>query len=144
MAWLAVAKGVASSIFGGGKMSENIMDVAKGVGTWIDQGKLTKEEMQEYNQLNMKWQDKFMEQNIEQNSKRSEARRQLATLLIKAVLVFLAWAGAIYPFSKEYAAFILSLVVVLGSSKIVIAIVVFYFGYYGVQSIIGTAKKKKE
>lgn len=69
-----------------------------------------------------------------ENSIRSITRRILAVLIMGTFLLFLIGAGSLYPFVPAWSAFLLSLAKEL--SNLVLAVAVFYFGYFGIQQIV--------
>lgn len=77
----------------------------------------------------------------DENSIRSKARRILAILIVGHELLFLDLAAIAYIFSKpEVGKLFLGLAATLAAATT--AVVIFYFGYYGVQNIIGKIKDK--
>ncbi|WP_297096383.1 hypothetical protein [uncultured Draconibacterium sp.] len=79
--------------------------------------------------------------NSDENSARSVTRRILAIMFSSIFLFLLLCAGAVYFFDETYAGFLFDL------SKsifpLVSGILLFYFGYYGINSVIKTNSKNK-
>ena len=79
--------------------------------------------------------------NSDENSARSKTRRILAIMFAAIFLFLLLCSGAVYLINETYANFLFEL------SKsifpLVSGILLFYFGYYGVNSIIKTNSKNK-
>ena len=79
--------------------------------------------------------------NVDETSARSITRRILAIMFASVYLGLLLAAAVMYTCNPDYAAFLFQL-----SEKLfalVSGIMLFYFGYYGVKSIVETNKKNK-
>ena len=103
---------------------------------------LTEEEKIQYKQKGMDQFLEFQKLNAEQNSERSKARREIALLIIQAQALQLFVIGTAWLFNKEWAEFMLKLNTALKFGTAFFAVIVFYFGYYGVQGAIEKYKKK--
>ena len=117
-------------------------DVVKGVSKGLDVMVFTNEERAE---LNFKIGDqvtKFVEMTLNENTARSKTRRYIAVLFVYLFAALLIAAAIFWKFDKDYSDFLLALA--KEQSTIVMTIVVFYFGYYGFQKVIGDRAKKKK
>lgn len=74
----------------------------------------------------------------EENTARSITRRYLAILFAGVFLFLILAAAGIWYFNVEYAAFLWELAKTL--APYVGGIMLFYFGYYGIKSVVKTAK----
>jgi divalent metal cation (Fe/Co/Zn/Cd) transporter len=109
----------------------NPMKVLKGIGGFIDESFLSKEEVQKAIVEHAKT-------TLKESTPRSLTRRYIAVSFIGVFLFLVLGAAGSYFFNKEYAEFIFKIIDNLFG--IVITIVIFYFGgYYG-----GKFIKKKE
>lgn len=72
-----------------------------------------------------------------ESTDRARTRRSLAWWIMGEFLVFLALAVMVWPFSNDYAAYILSVAAVM--SALVSGVGIFYFGYYGASQTISKA-----
>jgi hypothetical protein len=70
-----------------------------------------------------------------ESSIRSITRRILAVLIMGTFLSFLVGSAIAWPFIPAWSAFLLGLAKEL--SNLVLAVAIFYFGYYGVKQIAG-------
>lgn len=116
----------------------NIVD---GIKEGLDNWNLSDEEKIQYMQGGFKLQLKFMEQNVEQNSLRSQARREIAKNIVNFQLAMIAFMALIWKYDPKWAEYLLKLNVETKLGLAFIAVIVFYFGYYGVQGMIAKAKK---
>jgi len=118
------------------------VDTVADIRSAIDVLILTEEERIQYGQKGMDQFLEFQKLNMEQNSERSKARREIAFLIVKAQLLQLFVIGTAWMFNKEWAEFLLKLNTALKVGAAFFAAIVFYFGYYGVQGAIDKYKKK--
>lgn len=76
----------------------------------------------------------------DENSIRSITRRILAVSIMSTFLFLLIMAAFTWPWMPAWSAYLLLLVKSL--SNLVLAVAVFYFGYYGVAKVINGSGKK--
>ncbi len=126
----------------GGRAADAAVDTVGDIRSAIDVLVLTEEEKIQYGQKGMDQFLEFQKLNMEQNSERSKARREIAFLIVKAQLLQLFVIGAAWVINKEWAEFLLKLNTALKIGAAFFAAIVFYFGYYGVQGAIDKYKKK--
>lgn len=120
------------------KTLDKLIDGAMSAG---DKLILTEEERLDYNKEVGELAVKFVATQADANSVRSKARRVLAILLVSHELLFLDMAAVLYLWgNSKYGDLMLGLASLLATS--VAAVVIFYFGYYGVQNGIAAWKKK--
>lgn len=126
----------------GGKAADAAVDTIGDIRSAIDVLILTEEERIQYGQKGMDQFLEFQKLNQEQNSERSKARRDIAWLIVQAQLLQLFVIGTAWMINKEWAGFLLKLNMALKVGAAFFAVVIFYFGYYGVQGAIDKYKKK--
>ncbi len=80
----------------------------------------------------------------DENSVRSKARRALAIIIIANYLAILDLAAVLFCFSstREAAKGVFG-IANIGAGFMVSAVVIFYFGYYGVKNVVNAVKGKK-
>ena len=126
----------------GDKAAGAAVDTIGDIRSAIDVLILTEEEKIQYGQKGMDQILEFQRLNQEQNSERSKARRDIALLIVQAQALQLSVIGTAWVFNKEWADFLLKLNVALKFGVAFVAVVCFYFGYYGAQAVIDKFKKK--
>ena len=124
--------------------SPKILDIGGGVIKNISEGidhiNFTEEEQSENNKEIFNQVIEFVKLNRDENSQRSRARRKLALRLVNFFLVMMT----VYLVSLKYAP-LLSPKIFLAIKlyfPLVTGVSFFYFGYYGVKSIVQTLAKK--
>ena len=126
----------------GDKAAGAAVDTVGDIRSAIDVLILTKEEQIQYEQKGMEQFLEFQKLNQEQNSERSKARRDIALLIVQTQALQLSVIGTAWVFNKEWAEFLLKLNMALKFGVAFVAVVCFYFGYYGAQGVIDKYKKK--
>ena len=126
----------------GSKAADTVLDAVGDISSAIDVLCLTEEEKIQYRQKGMDQFLEFQKLNTEQNSERSKARRDIAKLIVQTQALQLTVIGTAWIFNKEWADFLLQLNMALKFGVAFVAVVCFYFGYYGVQGVIDKFKKK--
>ena len=126
----------------GDKAADAAVDTIGDIRSAIDVLILTKEEKIQYEQKGMDQFLEFQKLNMEQNSERSKARRDIANLIVQAQALQLFVIGVAWMIDKEWAGFMLKLNMALKFGIAFFAVICFYFGYYGVQGAIDKFKKK--
>ena len=126
----------------GDKAADAAVDTIGDIRSAIDVLILTPEEKIQYEQKGMEQFLEFQKLNMEQNSERSKARREIARLIVQAQAVQLFFIGAAWVIDREWAAFLLNLNIKLKFGVTFLTIGCFYFGYYGVQGAIDKFRKK--
>ncbi len=119
----------------GEKTTDNIFDKDKGllaqVGGWFGNLKLTAEEVMEFNGKTVTAVQEFVKSTLSENTARSKARRAIATLWIKTELGIILMCAIAAPWNIQLAEFyfkIASAGVMFGGTT---AIIIFFFGSYG-------------
>jgi hypothetical protein len=119
----------------GEKATENILDKNDGllaqVGGWIGNMDLTEEERIEFNAKTVASVQEFVKSTLSENTDRSKARRSIAKMWIKVELGLVLLCCIAAPWKPELARFyfeILSSGVMFGGTT---AIIIFFFGSYG-------------
>jgi len=103
----AVGKALIGS--GGDAGADRVMEVARGVGGWIDEQQYTAEEKAKHlAEMSTRVID-FVGATAGENTQRSITRRSIAIWIMRAEIVTLAATGAVYPFNAEWSGFLLGL-----------------------------------
>lgn len=126
----------------GDKVAGAAVDTVGDIRSALDVLILTEEEKIQYSQKGMDQFLAFQKLNAEQNSLRSKARRDIANLIVQAQALQLVFIGVAWKIDKDWAEFMLNLNTALKFGTAFCAIIIFYFGYYGVQGAIDKFKKK--
>lgn len=114
------------------KLADDIFDKDKGLiaktGAWIGNQNFTPEEQSEANAKMVKGVVAFNIATLNESTKRSETRRDIAVHIIKFYTVLLFWACLVYPFGKEWAIFVLNVATGGGIVALVTGVGAFFFG----------------
>ena len=127
------------------KTVDNVMDKDNGllaqVGGWIGGMNFTEEERAETNLKLADGISNFVKMTLQENTKRSKTRREIAVLWIKAQLIMIFWVMLIAPFDRELAKFYAT--IVFGTLMIsgTLAVLAFFFGSHMLSSHLGFNKK---
>lgn len=133
--------GILGKIFKGGE--EGKLDPQKTfdtVASGIDKLFFTPEEKSDAAQKAWDQWIEWYKLNSDENSARSKTRRVLAIMFSGSFLFLLLVAGIAYLFNAGYGSFLFDIAKEL--FPMVSGILFFYFGYYAVNSMINTTKKK--
>lgn len=130
----------------GEKTRDDILDKDNGllaqVGNWIGNMNLTAEEVMEFNGKTVESVQAFVKSTLSENTERSKARRMIAILWIKAELGIILMACILAPWNMELAEFYYKMatagVMITGTT----AIIIFFFGSYGLATLKATKKEK--
>jgi len=133
------------------KATENLTEIAKdGVKGGIDLLNNAFYTDQEKTKDGLQAASKLMDYHIEvskiqasENSVRSITRRQLALIFTVPYMAAFVLCCALYKLDREWADYIKNTAAEFGLGKIVLSIVICYFGYYGIKSIVGKWKGKE-
>lgn len=108
--------------------------IINGLGGFIDESTESKEEVRKsiVNHYN---------QSLQESTPRSLTRRYIAVSIIGVYLLFLIVAVFAYPFSVDYATFVLKVAGLLTS--LVVTIAIFYFGGYYGKKLLQTRRERK-
>jgi hypothetical protein len=123
---------------------DKALDIAEkatsGIAAGIDKMFFTNEEKAEAAQKVMDTHLKMIEATASENTVRSKTRRYLALMIIGTFLYLLVFGAMIFRFDPGWAKH--SLGCAKSLSPMAFAIGVFYFGYYGIKSLLAGKKKK--
>lgn len=137
--------GFLSSLFSSKKAVDSVPETAAkivdGVISGVDKLFFTDEEKAEVSQKAMDSIYDFIKSTIGENSIRSITRRRLAVMIAGAFLFLLILGGLVFPYDKEWSAYLLDCAKAL--SGLVLAVSVFYFGPYQVGGMITAIRGKK-
>jgi len=129
-------------ITAGGKTTEQILDKDNGlltqVGGWIGNAQFTEEERAEFNRDLAAGVRTFAIETMNESTDRSKARRSIAVLTVQMFFLLLFAAGALFPFDREWSAFVFNLTTTPVFGGLVVSISIFFFGSHA------AAKWKKE
>ncbi len=90
------------AVFGVGQNgTDNVMAVAKGVGSWIDEQQYTDQEKAEANANTITSINKFFDMTVDENSERSRTRREIAIWVIRVELGMLVGSVIAFKFDSE-------------------------------------------
>jgi hypothetical protein len=123
------------------KAADGALSIIDGVKSGLDALILTEEEKIQYGQKGFDLQLQFLKLNMDQNSLRSKARRELAKAIVYFNLFMITVIGILWKIDPLWSKFLMELMIGMKLGVAFVAIIVFYFGYYGVQGIISKAKK---
>lgn len=126
----------------GDKAADGALSIIDGIKNGLDVLILTPEEEIQYKQKGMELVLDHQRLNMEQNSERSKARREIAKSIIYFTLAMIIIIGSLWRLDPKWALFIKDLMVDMMGSSSFVAIIIFYFGYYGIQGAIAKAKGK--
>jgi hypothetical protein len=122
------------------KVIDTGLGLVKDISSGIDHLKFTEEEQSENNKEIFNQVIEFVKLNRDENSQRSITRRRLAVMLVRYFLVMMT----VYLLSLEFRP-LLSPKIFLALKmyfSLVAGVCFFYFGYYGVKSIVQSLGKK--
>lgn len=89
--------------------ASNVMEVARGVGSWIDEQQFTDQEKSE---TLLKVADKvveFIAGTAQENTERSITRRAIALWIIRCEVLLMVSSGAVFPVNKEWSEYLFKL-----------------------------------
>jgi hypothetical protein len=120
---------------GGGKGSDNVMTIAKGVGGFIDEQNFTTEEQAIHKVKLIGHMETFMENSVNENSERSKARREIALLVMRWTLFMLTLSAVLYKPYPDLAQYIKDIVTQDPMGYFILGIAAFFFGAHIVRSM---------
>ena len=107
--WTAIKAG-AGALFGSvsasSKGADNVMEVARGVGRWIDEQKLTEEEKAVRLSELGKSVVAFVDSTKDENTQRSITRRSIAIWIMRAEIFTLMGSAVIFPISSYWSEYL--------------------------------------
>lgn len=132
MSFLSVAK----AFFSAPKVVDNVFDKEKGLltqfGGWVNDLNYTDQEKAQALGSLLDHATQFAKDTLGESTERSKTRRSLAIEIMRVELSLILMSVAVWPINKEYARFIWD----VASSTLVAgafgAVVVFFFGTYGI------------
>lgn len=126
----------------GDKAADAAVGVIDGVKSGLDMLILTDEEKIQYSKDGAKLHLEFLKLNMDQNSERSKARREIAKAVVYFQLFMSTVMGVAYWYDDKFAAFLLKINVEMKIALAFVSIIFFYFGYYGLQKVAEKVKGK--
>ena len=133
--------GILSFLTGSKKAMDTAGNVVDGVISGIDKLWFTDEEK---SQASVKVLDVVIERvklAVSESSVRSMTRRIMAIMFCGTFLFLLLMTAFVYPWFKDWAEHLFECAIVLKNP--IIAIIIFYFGSYGISYLIKTTKDKR-
>jgi len=115
---------------------DRVMEVAKGVGGWIDEQQFTAEEKAKYLADVAGRVTEFVSTTLNENTKRSVTRRSIAIWIMRAEVVTIIWSGVAHPINPEWSAYLFRLAAFdspLGWLSLGVA--VFFFGSHLLRTV---------
>lgn len=88
---------------GASQGADNVMKVATGIGTWIDERNLTAEEQMKFHGVMVGHYGAFMEATAKENTQRSITRREIAIWVIRIEAISLMLYGVLASFQLKAA-----------------------------------------
>ena len=131
-----------TALIGAPKVVGMVADTVKSGMTMWDNSKFTAQEQAIMGRDMMKVWLKIQEATASENSIRSVTRRILAWGIIGTFLSWVSFTCGIYRYNPEWATHVKETVVATRFGWMACSVVIFYFGYYGVKTVLG--KKKKD
>ena len=101
----------AKALLGSGRNdgADKVMEVARGVGGWIDEQQFTEEEKAKSLADVATRVTEFVSATAAENSERSITRRSIAIWLMRAEVITLTSSGVIYPIDPEWSEYLFKL-----------------------------------
>lgn len=125
---------------GAGNGADNVMRVATGIGTWIDERKLTAEEQMKFHGTMVDHYSEFMKASVNENSQRSITRRSIAIWVIRLEAVFLVLYGILASFGLAAAEVWWKIAVDSPWGMLVLGVGAFFFGTHMLRSFTDKPK----
>lgn len=145
MSWISgVVTGV-KAIFGSSQDgASNVMTVAKGIGSFIDEQQYTKQEIAANNKEMIPLFQKFMENTIDENTERSRTRRDIALWIIRSWIIMLWMCVVAYGIEliinateHEFSAFVFQIATIDAMIYLVLGVGGFFFGAHIIRQVKG-------
>ena len=117
---------------------DRVMEVAKGVGSWIDEQQFTEQEKAEKMAEVSASLIQFVASTKDENTNRSITRRNIAIWVVRVELITLFGSGIVFPFDKEWSEYLFKLAgfdTPMGWAAM--TVLVFFFGNYALRIIQG-------
>lgn len=109
--------------------TDRVMEVARGVGGWIDEQQYTPEEKAKYLADVAGRVTEFVSSTVGENTARSITRRSIAIWIMRAEVVTLISSGVAYPFHQEWSAYLFQLADFSSPlGWLALGVAVFFFG----------------
>ena len=121
-------------IGGAAKGSSNVMEVAKGVGNFIDEQNYTEEEKAVNNLKMVEHFGAFMENTVNENSQRSITRRDLAIWIIRVELGLLVFSAILFKFDKPWGDYVYKICTDSPLGLLTLGVGAFFFGTHLLRS----------
>jgi hypothetical protein len=119
---------------GASKGSENVMKVATGIGSWIDEQKFTPEEQAKHNLTMVGLYGDFMKSTVAENTQRSITRRAIAIWVIRLEAIFLLLYGVLASFKLAVSEVWWKIAVDSPWGMLTLGVGAFFFGTHMIRS----------
>lgn len=124
---------------------ENIVDKDSGlltqVGNWIGNMDLTDEEIVEFNKGTIESVNEHVRATLSEKTGRSQTRRFISKVWVLMVVLIILAVMVTAPFDRELSVFYFNLLSTDLIVNVTVAICIFFYGSYGVVSVIDKVKK---
>jgi len=115
--------------------ADRVMEVARGVGTWIDEQNFTDEERAKFMLETANVYSKFLASTADENTERSRTRRDIALWIIRVEVFFLIFSLATYPWFQNWSEYAFKIATHDPMSYLVLGIGAFFFGAHIVRTV---------
>jgi len=132
MGWL---KTIGSFLTGGSSNgADNVMKVASGIGSWIDEGKFTDQEKAEHAAALIPHFQTFMNSTVGENTKRSLTRRDIAIWIIRTEIILLICSAILFKIDLEWSKYIYQICTDSPLGLLTLGVGAFFFGTHLVRA----------
>ena len=132
------AKAVLGFREGSSKSQDNVMEVARGVGTWIDNQQYTDQEKAEDAAAVSASLITFLQTTVGENTQRSLTRRNIAIWIIRCEIWFFVMSAITYPLNERWSEYLFKIAgfdTPMGWATM--TVLIFFFGNYALRTIQG-------
>lgn len=119
----------------GGDGPGNVMKVASGIGTYIDEQEFTVEEKAGHNTAMVGHMGTFMASTVAENTQRSKTRREISLLVIRWELFMLTVSAILYKIDKGLSEYIYQICTDDPIGYLILGIGAFFFGAHIVRAM---------
>jgi len=114
----------------------NVMKVASGIGNWIDKGKFTDQEKANHSAALIPHFQKFMDSTINENTKRSLTRRDIAIWIIRTEILLLVFSVLLYKIDLAWSEYVYKICTDSPLGLLTLGVGAFFFGTHLARTIV--------